>query len=396
MNVLDLKVPFNQPYLTGNEISYIQTAIEQNHLSGDGCFTKKCQAWLEQNVKCKKAVLVPSCTAALEMAAILINIQPGDEVILPSYTFVTTASAFVLRGAIPVFVDIRPDTMNIDENKIQAAITNKTKAIVVVHYAGVACAMDKIMDISKQHNLYVIEDAAQALMSSYKGKPLGSIGHLSTFSFHATKNIISGEGGALCINDAEFMHRADIVREKGTNRKQFLDGQVDKYTWLELGSSYLLNEISAAFLYAQFEHAAQITLRRLEIWRKYHDEFSILCNQKVMRPLIPEECQHNAHIYYLLLPNKETKIKIMDYCNSRGISTVSHFVPLHDTLAGKQYGRTHGDLQTTHDISEKILRLPLWIGLEIKQDGVIAIVVEAIKLYVEEQALQHVSLMGEI
>ena len=285
-----MNVPFNKPYMTGKELWYISQAHASGHLAGDGQFTKKCSAWLEQRIGCQKALLTHSCTAALEMAAILTDVQPGDEVIMPSYTFVSTANAFVLRGAIPVFVDIRPDTLNIDETKIEDAITPRTKVIVPVHYAGVSCEMDTIMDIARRHNLLVVEDAAQGIMSTYKGRPLGGIGHMAALSFHETKNIISGEGGALLINDPRFVERAEMIREKGTNRSQFFRGQVDKYTWVDIGSSYLPGEIVAAFLWAQMEEADAINKRRLDIWANYHQWFASLANaDKVHRPAAPRE-----------------------------------------------------------------------------------------------------------
>ena len=296
-----MKIPFNKPFVTGTELRSIEEALSSLHLSGDGTFTKKCHQWLEKTTGTKKALLTHSCTAALEMAAILADIQPGDEVIMPSYTFVSTANAFVLRGGIPVFVDIRPDTLNIDENLIEAAITNKTKAIVPVHYAGVACEMDTIMRIAEKHNLLVIEDAAQGVMGFYKGKALGTIGHLGAYSFHETKNIISGEGGALLINDPRFIERAEIIREKGTNRSQFFRGEIDKYTWVDIGSSFLPSEIIAAFLWSQLESSQNITNQRLETWEQYHKGFKELeVSKKIRRPIIPGDCSHNAHMYYIL------------------------------------------------------------------------------------------------
>ena len=301
-------IPFNKPFLTGKELYYIAEAHALGQLAGDGHFTKLCSNWLEHRTGCHKALLTHSCTAALEMAAILADIQPGDEVIMPSYTFVSTANAFVLRGGVPVFVDIRPDTLNIDESLIEAAITAKTKAIVPVHYAGVACEMDAIMDIANRHKLLVIEDAAQGVLANYKGRALGSIGHLGCYSFHETKNIISGEGGALLINDPALIERAEIVREKGTNRSNFFRGQVDKYTWVDIGSSYLPGEIIAAFLWAQMQEADVITNRRLAIWNNYHNMFEALEQAgRILRPVIPVGCEHNAHMYYLLLSNLEER-----------------------------------------------------------------------------------------
>lgn len=357
-------VPFNRPFVIGQEFEYIQQAITNLHLSGNGPFTQKCQAWLVAQVGCHKALLTHSCTAALEMAAILADIQPGDEIIMPSYTFVSTANAFVLRGGVPVFVDIRPDTFNLDETKVEAAITPRTKAIVPVHYAGVSCEMDTIMAIVERHGLLVIEDAAQGIMSAYHERPLGSIGHVAALSFHETKNAISGEGGALLINDPQFSERAEIIWEKGTNRSQFFRGQVDKYTWVDLGSSYLPSEITAAFLWAQLEAVEAITRQRLELWSQYHQAFANLERQdKVRRPVIPAGCQHNAHMYYLLLPNLDYRTTLLKRLAASGINAVFHYIPLHTSPAGKKYGRAHGDLPFTQTISERLLRLPLWVGM---------------------------------
>ncbi len=358
------KIPFNKPFATGKEFDYIQQAINNGHLSGNGEFTKKCQAWLETQITCKKALLTHSCTGALEMSAILADTQPGDEIIMPSYTFVSTANAFVLQRGIPVFVDIRPDTLNLDENKIEAAITEKTKAIVVVHYAGVACEMEKIKAIAKKHNLMLIEDAAQAVHSFYNGQPLGSFGDLAAVSFHETKNVISGEGGALLVNNENLCDRAEIIWEKGTNRSQFFRGQVDKYTWVDIGSSYLPSEINAAFLWAQLESAKEITDRRLEIWYTYHQAFLELENQgKIRRPIIPNECQHNAHLYYLILPNLEMRTRLIAQLKTTGIYAVFHYVPLHSAPAGLKYGKVNGDLSITNNMSDRLVRLPLWVGM---------------------------------
>ncbi len=360
----EIKIPFNQPFTVGTESTYIQQAINNSHLSGNGEFTKKCQAWLEANTGCDKALLTHSCTAALEMAAILADIQPGDEIIMPSYTFVSTANAFVLRGGVPVFIDIRPDTLNIDESKIEAAITSKTKAIVPVHYAGISCELDTITEIAQHHNLLVIEDAAQGVMSSYKGRSLGSIGHLATVSFHETKNVISGEGGALLINEQRWMERAEIIWEKGTNRSQFFRGQVDKYSWVDIGSSYLPSEINAAFLWAQLEAAEAITQKRIHLWQEYHQAFAELEIQgKIRRPIIPDECQHNAHMYYILLPDLDSRTTLIEKLNICGINAVFHYVPLHSSLAGRKYGRVDGDLSYTEDLWSRLLRLPLWVGM---------------------------------
>lgn len=366
-------IPFNKPFMTGRELSHIAQAHANGHLSGDGAFTKKCHAWMESNTGCQRALLTHSCTAALEMAALLAGLGPGDEVIMPSYTFVSTANAFVLRGAIPVFVDVRPDTMNIDETRIEAAITPRTRAIVPVHYAGVACEMDTIMDIAQRHNLIVIEDAAQGIMSTYKGRALGSIGHLGAFSFHETKNIISGEGGALLVNTPEFAQRAEIIREKGTNRSQFFRGQVDKYTWVDVGSSYLPGEVIAAFLWAQMEEAQGITARRLALWDRYHAALAPLeAAGKLRRPVVPEQCVHNAHMYYVLLDSLDERTRIMASMKERGVHTVFHYVPLHSAPAGRTHGRAHGSMEHTDGLSERLLRLPLWVGLDDELDNVVA------------------------
>lgn len=368
-------IPFNKPYMTGRELWYIAQAHTNGRLAGDGMFTKKCHAWLEARTGAHKALLTHSCTAALEMAAILADIQPGDEVIMPSYTFVSTANAFVLRGGVPVFVDIRPDTLNIDETKIEAAITPRTKAIVPVHYAGAACEMDAIMNIAQRHNLLVIEDAAQGIMSTYKGKPLGSIGNLGAYSFHETKNIISGEGGALLINDEHFAVRAEIVREKGTNRSQFFRGQVDKYTWVDIGSSYLPGEVVAAFLWAQMEEAQGITDKRLAIWQQYHEALAPLeAADKLRRPVIPDSCIHNAHMYYILLDSLETRTRLISHLKEEGVNAVFHYVPLHSAPSGRQYGRVSGDMNNTEDIFNRLLRLPLWVGMEDRVKDIVKIV----------------------
>jgi len=360
-----MTIPFNKPYMTGKELWYIAQAHANNQLAGDGPFTKKCSAWLVQHTGTRHALLTHSCTAALEMAAMLSGVGPGDEVIMPSFTFVSTANAFVLRGATPVFVDIRPDTLNLDEAKIEQAITPRTRVIVAVHYAGVACEMDAIMDIAARHRLLVIEDAAQGIMSAYKGRALGTIGHLGTLSFHETKNLISGEGGALLVNDARFADRAEVIREKGTNRSQFFRGQVDKYTWVDVGSSYLPSELIAAFLWAQMEEADAITRRRLEIWNTYHQWFAELESRGVLRrPLLPAHCTHNAHMYYVLLPTLEKRTAFIAQLKEAGIQTVFHYVPLHTSPMGEKFGRAHGELRHTVDAGERLVRLPLWLGLE--------------------------------
>lgn len=360
-----MTIPFNKPYMTGKELWYIAQAHQHGWLAGDGGFTRKCNAWLETRTGANKALLTHSCTAALEMAAMLADIRPGDEVIMPSYTFVSTANAFVLRGAVPVFVDIRPDTLNIDETLIEAAITEKTRAIVPVHYAGVGCEMDAIMAIARKHDLLVIEDAAQGIMSTYKGRPLGSIGHLGALSFHETKNIISGEGGALLSNEPAMAERAEIIREKGTNRSNFFRGQVDKYTWVDIGSSFLPSELIAAFLWAQMEEAESITRRRLDLWGIYHQWLAQAeVKGQLRRPIVPGHCSHNAHMYYLLLPNLEHRTEFIKRLKEHDIYAVFHYVPLDRAPFGKQCGRAHGELTHTRNISERLVRLPLWIGLE--------------------------------
>jgi dTDP-4-amino-4,6-dideoxygalactose transaminase len=375
-----MKIPFNKPYMTGKEINYISEAHVNGMLAGDGPFTKRCHQWLEQKTGTHKALLTHSCTAALEMAALLLDIQPGDEVIMPSYTFVSTANAFVLRGGVPVFVDIRPDTLNIDERLIEAAITHKTRAIVPVHYAGVACEMDTIMDIARRHGLAVVEDAAQGVMSTYKGRPLGSIGDMGCYSFHETKNVISGEGGALLINNTKFAERAEMIREKGTNRSQFFRGQVDKYTWVDIGSSYLPGEIIAAFLWAQLQEADSITQQRMVLWSTYHEAFADLDLQgRVKRPTLAEGCEHNAHMYYLLLNSLEDRTTFISEMKDHDINCVFHYVPLHSSPYGIQVGRSEGFLSITSNLSERLVRLPLWIGLEAQQSRVIEIVKKALK-----------------
>lgn len=360
-----MKIPFNRPYMTGRELGNIASAHANGHLSGDGPFTRYCHSWLEAHTLAHRALLTHSCTAALEMSALLLDLQPGDEVIMPSFTFVSTANAFVLRGAVPVFVDIRDDTLNLDERLIEAAITPRTRAICVVHYAGVAAEMDAIMAIAARHGLRVVEDAAQAIASRYKGRPLGGIGDLGCLSFHETKNIISGEGGALLTRDATFSERAEILREKGTNRSRFFRGQVDKYTWVDVGSSYLPGEITAAFLAAQMDECTDITSRRLAIWDRYHawaEPYE--ARGQLRRPTVPAHCDHNAHMYYLLLPDLEVRDSFIQRMREAGIGTVFHYVPLHSSPAGIRFGRASGSLQVTDWVSERLVRLPLWVGLE--------------------------------
>ena len=371
-------IPFNRPHLTGRELEYIAQAHANGHLAGNGQFSKQCAGWLEDRTGSGKALLTHSCTAALEMSAILSGVGPGDEVVMPSFTFVSTANAFVLRGATPVFVDIRPDTLNLDETRIEEAITPRTRAIVVVHYAGVACEMDPIVDIARRHDLLVIEDAAQGLLSRYRDQPLGGIGHMAALSFHETKNIISGEGGALLINDPRFIDRAEVIWEKGTNRSQFFRGQVDKYTWVDLGSSYLPGEIVAAFLWAQLEEADAITKRRLGIWATYHDAFAGLeAAGSVRRPIIPSDRRHNGHLYHLLSPSLAARTELIDRLRDKGIQSVFHYVPLHASPFGQAMERSVGELPHTLAASERLVRLPLWLGLEDHLDTVIGEVIAA-------------------
>lgn len=365
-----MKIPFNKPYMTGKELHYIADAHARGHLSGDGYYTKKCNEWMEGIAGSNCALLTHSCTAALEMSAILADIKPGDEVIMPSYTFVSTANAFVLRGGVPVFVDIRPDTLNIDEKIIESAITKKTKAIVPVHYAGVACEMDSIMAIADDFKIKVIEDAAQAVQSNYKGKPLGGIGDFGAYSFHETKNIISGEGGGLLINDPVTKERAEIIREKGTNRSKFLRGETDKYTWVDKGSSYLPGEIIAAFLYAQMEESESITHRRLHVWNMYHKLLEELEASEVLRrPIVPYECDHNAHMYYILLNSLKERDSLLQFLREKEIHSVFHYIPLHSSPAGVKYARSNGSMSVTKNVSNTVLRLPVYTQLTDEEIG---------------------------
>lgn len=358
-------IPFNAPPVVGTELEYMQAAMSSGKLCGDGGFTRRCQQWMEQRFGSAKVLLTPSCTASLEMAALLLDIQPGDEVIMPSFTFVSTANAFVLRGATVVFVDLRPDTMNIDETKIEAAITNKTRAIVPVHYAGVACEMDTIMALAKKYNLSVVEDAAQGVMSTYKGKALGSIGHIGCFSFHETKNYTAGgEGGATLINDPALIERAEIIREKGTNRSQFFRGLVDKYTWRDIGSSYLMSDLQAAYLWAQLEAAEKINQRRLQLWQNYYDAFLPLAKKgKVELPSVPDDCQQNAHMFYLKLNDIEQRSAFISYLKEAEIMSVFHYIPLHECPAGERFGHFAGENNFTTKESERLARLPLFYNM---------------------------------
>ena len=360
-------IPFNQAAVIGTEEKYIAEALKSRMLCGDGPFHRKCHQWFETTLPCKKAFLTTSCTHALEMAAILIDIKSGDEVIMPSYTFVSTANAFVLRGAKIVFVDIRPDTMNIDETLIEAAITDKTKAIVPVHYAGVGCEMNAIMDIAYKHNLFVIEDAAQGMMSTYKGKSLGTIGHLGTFSFHETKNYTCGEGGLLIVNDEQFIERAEIIREKGTNRTQFFRGAVDKYSWVDLGSSYLPSELNAAYLWGQLEHAEEINSDRLASWDRYYEGLKKLQSKGFIElPVVPKDCVHNAHMFYVKVADLETRTKLLECLKENDIGAVFHYVPLHSAPAGLKFSVFNGKDKFTTKESERVIRLPIYYGLKEK------------------------------
>jgi dTDP-4-amino-4,6-dideoxygalactose transaminase len=372
-------IPFNKPFMTGRELGYLQKAYENGHLAGQGEFAKLCSSWLEQRLGTNRALLTHSCTGALEMTAILADIGPGDEVILPSFTFVSTANAFVLRGATPVFVDIRPDTLNIDESRIEEAITPRTKAIVPVHYAGVGCEMDPILELARRYDLLVIEDAAQGILASYRGRPLGAIGHMAALSFHETKNVISGEGGALLLNDPRFVARGEVVLEKGTNRSAFFRGEVDKYTWVDVGSSYLPGELVAAFLFAQLEEATAITERRKRLWSRYHEAFVDLEEAgRLRRPYIPSNVSHNAHMYYLLLPDLKARTGLIERLRDLGIHSVFHYVPLHSSPYGMSVGRATGGMRNTMEASDRLVRLPLWLGLE---DGIDR-VIDAVRLAV--------------
>ena len=359
-------LPFNRPCCTGNEEHHVLAAMRSPKMSGDGDYSRRCQAWFEMQLGCSKALLTPSGTHALEMAALLIDIQPGDEVIMPSYTFTSTANAFVLRGAHIVFVDIRPDTMNIDETLIEAAITDRTRAIVPVHYAGIACEMDGIMDIAGRYALTVIEDAAQGMMSAYKGKPLGSIGHLAAYSFHETKNYTSGgEGGLLIVNDGQFVSRAEVIQEKGTNRSQFFRGAVDKYSWVDVGSSYLLCELQAAYLWGQLEKADDINRHRLASWHRYLSGLQELeLAGLVSLPRIPADCRQNGHMFYLKLRDIEIRTALLSHLAFAGINSIFHYVPLHSATAGRRFGRFHGEDRYTTAESERLIRLPMWYGLQ--------------------------------
>lgn len=369
-------VPFNLPAITGRELSLLEEALGRRELSGDGHFTKQCEAWLCERLSIKRALLAHSCTAALEMAAILAGLGPGDEVIMPSFTFVSTANAVALRGATPVFVDIRADTLNLDEMLVEAAITPRTKAIFVVHYAGVCAEMDAFQAIAAAHRLVLVEDAAQALLSTYRGRLAGTLADMACFSFHASKNIISGEGGALVTDRGDLAERAEVIREKGTNRSRFMLGLVDKYTWTDLGSSYIPSELVAAFLRAQLDEAEAITAERRTIWHRYHVAFADLeaHDMGVRRPIVPPHCEHNGHLYYLLLPDRARRDAMISALLSRGIGAPFHYVPLHSSEGGLRFGRAGGALGLTDSLSERLIRLPMWSGMRDETDRVIAAV----------------------
>ena len=356
-------LPFNLPMLTGREFTYIREAIDSGQLAGNGGFTRRCHDWLRSTLGVPGVLLTHSCTAALEMAALLLDLGPGDEVIMPSFTFVSTANAFVLRGATPVFVDIRPDTLNLDERLIEDAITPRTRAIVPVHYAGVGCDMDAIMAIADRHGLLVIEDAAQGLLASYRGRPLGSLGHLGALSFHETKNVTCGEGGALAIRASRFLERAEVLWEKGTDRSRFFRGEVDRYTWVDVGSSFLPGELAAAFLYAQLEEAAAITAERLHLWQAYYGACAPLETLGVRRPVVPGDVTHNAHLFALVLPAGTPREQVLAELNRHGVNAVFHYVPLHQSPAGRRFGRAAGPLPVTEDRAARLIRLPLWAGM---------------------------------
>lgn len=374
-------IPFNRPPYVGREEQYIREAIQSHKICGDGSFTRRCNTWIEENTGTEKALLTTSCTSALEMAALLCNIKPGDEVIMPSYTFVSTADAFVLRGAKIVFVDIRPDTMNIDEALIEAAITEKTRAVVAVHYAGVGCEMDTIMDIAKRHALYVVEDAAQGVNAFYKGKALGTIGDFGCYSFHETKNYSMGEGGAILIKDRDNVEMAEIIREKGTNRSKFFRGEIDKYSWVEAGSSYLPSELNAAYLYAQLEIADEMNEKRLASWKQYYAELKDLAEKGCIElPFVPDECKHNAHMFYIKTRDLEERTGLIRYLKEKDIGAVFHYVPLHSSEAGRKYGRFHGEDKYTTKESNRLVRLPMFYGLT---EDEISFVTEAVRNFYE-------------
>jgi dTDP-4-amino-4,6-dideoxygalactose transaminase len=358
------RITFNRPHRTGREPAYIEQAIDNRQLSANGTFTERCTDWLEGHFEAPRVLLTGSCTSALEMATLLVDLQPGDEVIMPSFGFVSAASAAALRGAVPVFVDVREDTLNIDEAQVQAAIGERTRAILPIHYAGVGAAMDVLQELADARGVALVEDAAQAMLASWRGRPLGGIGQLGCISFHETKNLTCGEGGALVVNNPHLVERAQILQEKGTNRSAFFRGAVDKYTWLELGSSCPTSEISAAFLWAQLESATEITAARLALWRRYHERFAPLeASGQLRRPIAPDGCQHNAHMYYLLLQDGGARDRVIAHLDALGVQAVFHYVPLHSSPAGLRYGRAHGRLEVTDRVSDTLVRLPLWVGM---------------------------------
>lgn len=357
-------IPFNHPYTTGRELATIADAVARGQISADGEYSHLCRVLLQQMLGARQVLVVHSCTAALELSALLLDVGPGDEVIMPSYTFVTTATAFALRGATPVFVDIRPDTMNLDESLVEAAITDRTRAIVPVHYAGVACDMHALGELSATNSVPLVEDAAQGICASYRGRPLGTIGSLGSISFHETKNVTCGNGGVLVVNDERYFERAEVLRDKGTNRSSFIRGDVDKYTWLDIGSSYAISDLAAAFLLPQLQDSESITRQRRALWRSYHDAFAAAEQEGLLRrPIIPDDVEHNAHMYYLLLRNNRARDHLIEQLAERRINAVFHYVPLHSSPAGRHYGRAHGSLSVTEEMSGRLVRLPLWGGM---------------------------------
>jgi dTDP-4-amino-4,6-dideoxygalactose transaminase len=382
------KIPFNRPQLVGLEHEYIDQALASGKLSGNGEFGRRCAAWLERNVGARRALITPSCTAALEMAGILAGLQPGDEVIVPDFAFVSTAGAFALRGAIPVFVDVDADTLNIHPDAIEDALSDRTRAIVVIHYGGVACDMGRIQQIADRHGLVLIEDAAHAISASHNGKPLGSVGQLATFSFHETKNLQCGEGGALLVNDPELVARAEVIQEKGTDRNRFFRGEVDKYTWQDLGSSHLLSEVAAAFLWAQLEHAAEVTAERRAIWDRYYHALAPLEEDGLLRrPVVPTGCVHSGHLFYILLPTGAIRDRMLNELSERGIHAVFHYLPLHASPGGRRFGRLGGPVPVTEDASARLLRLPLWTGLG---ESRVETVIEAVDAFVRDRTSAYV------
>lgn len=361
-------IPFNRPYVVGPELDYVREAIDNLHISGAGPFTLRCADWLQRETGAARALLTPSCTAALEMAVLLAEIEDGDEVIMPSFTFVSCANAVVLRGGVPVFVDVREDTLNLDERLLEEAITKRTRAIFPTHYAGVGCEMDTILDVALEHGLLVLEDAAQAVLASYRGRPLGSIGAAGALSFHETKNVMCGEGGALLVNDERWIERSEIIHEKGTNRRKFFRGQVDKYSWVDIGSSYPLSDMNASFLWAQLEAARRINELRFDTWNGYHDAFVELeATERVRRPIVPNDCEHNAHLYYLLLGDAVNREVFIERLELAGVQAVFHYVPLHMSKGGARFGRTSGVLDVTESVGDRLVRLPLWAGMTAKE-----------------------------